>query len=366
MYGIRETLLTQERNDYSEHLSQGAFELDCSMGSNPYGAWPGLHCPEDLLHHIDLYPHSDDPIKEAICRHFASAAELKPENILLTCGSIGAILTLNRMVLTPGKRILGIAPQFSAVVDDFVTYEADYQPVFLKAENGYAFCLEEFLEAMRRNPGSYIYLDNPNNPTGQIIPLDQAEQIVSLARQLDSFVVLDEAYGDYMPLSQSAVNLVNRYDNLAVMRTFSKGLGAAGIRLGYILAQPQVISAAAKVNVPFSKNEVADYVARTLLESDWVADCTRRITADKARMLSELSVLKAAHTANSVPITMLYVDDPEVDLCQLLEQAGIRAITGAGYDGIGKNTVRLNLHSEIDHLIACLHKAEDLLHPQHG
>lgn len=204
-------------------------------------------------------------------------------------------------------------------------------------------------------------MDNPNNPTGQVITLEQTEKIVSLARELDSFVVMDEAYGDYMEMSQSAAHLIDKYDNLAVMRTFSKGMGAAGIRLGYILAQPGVIGAAAKVNVPFSKNEVADYVARSLLSSGWTESCVKKIVEDKPKVLKALSKIKAAHTSNSVPITMLYVEDTEVDLCQLLEQAGIRAITGVGYDGIGKNTVRLNLHSDVQRLIACLLKAEEML-----
>ncbi len=361
MYGIRQTLLTQQRNDYSEHLSQGEFDIDCSMGSNPYGALPNLSVPNELLQHIELYPHSDLLLKQAICRYYQETIDLKPENVLLTCGSIGAMLALNRMVLTPGKCIIGIAPQFSAVVDDFVTYEADYRPVFLKMENHYAFQVEEFLDAMHQNPGAYIYLDNPNNPTGQIIPLEQTERIVALAQKLNSFVVMDEAYGDYMESNQSAICLIPEYDNLAVVRTFSKGMGAAGVRLGYILAQPMVIEAAGKVNVPFSNNTIAEHVAISLLSSGWVERCRGRVLKDKPRMLQTLETIKAAETALCVPISMLYVESPDIDLCNVLEQAGIRAITGVGYGGLGKNSVRLNLHENLDLLMKCLAKAQLIL-----
>lgn len=360
MYGIRQTLLAQQRNDYSQHLSQGTFELDCSMGSNPYGVWPGLGCPETLFSHIELYPHSDEPVQRAICAYYDGVG-LQPENVLLTCGSIGAMLTLNRMVLVPGKVILGLAPQFSAVVDDFVTYDADYRPVYLRAEDGYAFCLEDLLDAIKRNPCAYIYLDNPNNPTGQTISLSQTEQILTTAREMDSFVIMDEAYGDYMDRDQSAVHLISRFDNLAVVRTFSKGMGAAGVRLGYILGQKQVIEAAGKVNVPFSMNQIAEHVALSLLQSGWVDTCVARVRADKARLLAALHHLQAARTDPSVPITMLYTRDVEIDLCDLLERAGVRAITGVGYAGIGKNTVRLNLHADMDLLLRCLQRAETLL-----
>ena len=265
------------------------------------------------------------------------------------------------MVLCPGKVVLGLAPQFSAVVDDFVTYETLYRPVYLRPERNYAFDLGEFLEAMRANPGAYIYIDNPNNPTGQVIPLADAERIVSLARELDSFVVLDEAYGDYMPPEESAMHLVGKYDNLAVMRTFSKGMGAAGIRLGYILAHPAVIAAAGKVNVPYSKNELAGRIAEELIRHDWAGQCRERVAADKPRMLASLKKLRYAETCMSVPITMLYTDDESVDLCAVLEKAGIRAITCEGYEGLGKNGVRLNIHKDIDRLIELLSAAEDLL-----
>lgn len=361
MYGIREVLLRQERNDYSEHLSQAPFELDCSMGSNPYGFCPGVSFDAGLFTEVVEYPHSDDGIKDAIIEANAGTVALGRENILLTCGSIGAILALNRMVLCPGKVVLGLAPQFSAVVDDFVTYETLYRPVYLRPERNYAFNLGEFLEAMRANPGAYIYIDNPNNPTGQVIPLADAERIVSLARELDSFVVLDEAYGDYMPPEESAMHLVGKYDNLAVMRTFSKGMGAAGIRLGYILAHPAVIAAAGKVNVPYSKNELAGRIAEELIRHDWAGQCRERVAADKPRMLASLKKLKYAETCMSVPITMLYTDDESVDLCAVLERAGIRAITCEGYEGLGKNGVRLNIHKDIDRLIELLSAAEDLL-----
>ena len=361
MYGIKEVLLTQERNDYHEHLSQAPFELDCSMGSNPYGICPGIVCDAETINGVAEYPHSDDDLKEAIIRYYSSEVSLSPDQILLTCGSIGGVLTLNRMILGPGKVVLGIAPQFSAVVDDFVTYETVYRPVYLRKENNYKFQLDEFLDNMRKNPGSYIYIDNPNNPTGQVIGLKDAEAIVALAKELDSFVVLDEAYGDYMDTAESAVHLINKYDNLAVLRTFSKGMGAAGIRLGYLMADPVVAGAAAKVNIPYAKNELAGHIAMELIKNDWAGQCRSIVSRDKKRMLAALDKIKYAVTDVNIPITMLYVDDESVDLCEVLEKVGIRAITGAGYEGIGKNTLRLNMHKDVDRLIELLKKAEELV-----
>ena len=88
-------------------------------------------------------------------------------------------------------------------------------------------------------------------------------------------MIIDEAYGDYMDTFNSAITLVEKYDNLAVVRTFSKGLGAAGIRLGYIIAQKDIINIVNKVNIPFSKNTIAEYIALRLLESAGFLNKTR-------------------------------------------------------------------------------------------
>lgn len=70
---------------------------------------------------------------------------------------------------------------------------------------------------------SLVYLDNPNNPTGQSVPLDAMRMILDKTREVGACVISDEAYGDYLAPEDSAITLVNEYDNLIVMRSFSKG-----------------------------------------------------------------------------------------------------------------------------------------------
>lgn len=361
MYGIRKVLLEQQRNDYSENLSDKPFELDCSMGSNPYGACPDLSVGHDVIEHLYLYPHSDKELTDLLAKRYASALDLKEDMVIYSCGSIGSMLALNRILLEPGKEVVCVAPTFTAVTDDMKTYEPVIHNVALKPENNYALDVEDLLKAVKAHPGAYVYVDNPNNPTGQIYALEDMERVVKEAQDLGSFVVLDEAYGDYMPLEQSALNLIERYDNLACVRTFSKGMGAAGARLGYIVSQPYVIAALGKVNVPISKSSLADALAIQTLKSDWAERTVRRVLQDKPRLLAELSNLKVAATAPSVPITMLYSEKPGVDLEAVFGEVGIRAVTCAGYEGLGAGAVRLNMHDEIDRLIDLTKRADALL-----
>lgn len=361
MYGINKFLLSYERNDYSEHLSDFEYKIDCSLGTNPYGKWPGLKIGQEIFEHIELYPHGSEILLEEICKYFSETAKIMPENIGLSCGSMGALMAINRMFLKPGKKIIGVAPQFSAAIDDFNIYEAEYHPVFLREENNYQFILEDFLRELIKVEDAYIYIDNPNNPTGQVIPKSDLEKIIAEAQKRNSFVVIDEAYGDYMDTKESAVDLLDQYDNLVVIRTFSKGLGAAGIRLGYAIARKEFISLFNKVNVPFSNNTIADYIATQIINSGWDKENRPEINAGKRRILNELSTLKVGYTSENVPISMIYCDNKEIDLRKLMEETGLKVVSCEGYEGLGKNSVRTNLHSDMDMLIDCLKESEKLL-----
>ncbi len=362
MYGIRGVLLTQVRGDYSEHLSTGDFKLDCSMGSNPYGT-PPLAVPELTLRDLAEYPESDVALTDALRARFAPILDVTPDMIVFSCGSIASCMELTRMCMVPGKTIICMAPTFTAVTDDMATYEPVFKRVYLRRENNYALDADELIAAIEANPGAYIYVDNPNNPTGQVFPLDDVRRIVQAAREAGSFITMDEAYGDYMADDQSALNLVPEFDNLAVVRTFSKGWGLAGVRLGYTIAQPQVASALHKVNVPYSKNSIAHEFACQAMAANWAPRTRERVLRDKPRVLAALEAcenLRVAHSNEGVCISMVYVDDERVDLEQVFAKAGVRVVTCAGYDGLKGNAVRLNLHEDIDALVGLIAEVDRL------
>ena len=136
------------------------------------------------------------------------------------------------------------------------------------------------------------------------------------AQKANSFIVMDEAYGDYMDDDQTALSLVPEFDNLAVVRTFSKGFGAAGVRLEYRIAQPQIMAAFHKVNIPFSKNSLADAFAIQAMQARWAQKTLERVKQDKPKLLAALAEcehLHVAHTSPGVSISsVLYVDDEQI------------------------------------------------------
>lgn len=363
MYSIRDVLVSQERGDYSEHLSQGDYVLDCSMGSNPYGT-PELRVSPEALSHLSLYPHFGDDLTALLRRRYAGVVDLADDMVAFSCGSIGVCMAANRMCLAPGVPAVVTAPTFTAVTDDMATYEPSFVRVPLRPERAFALDVGELVAAVATNPGALVYVDNPNNPTGQSYPLDDVRRMAEAAREAGSIILVDEAYGDYMDDGRSALALVGEFDNLMVARTFSKGVGLAGVRLGYCVAQPPVIAAFHKVNVPFSESTLAHEAAVQAMAQDWAAKSRERVLADKPRLLKTIAGcahLRVAATDPGVSISMVYTDDPAVNLEQVFLRAGVRVVTCAGYDGLGANAVRLNLHEDIDTLCELVRKADALL-----
>ncbi len=349
MYGISEVLENLKRDDYSEHLSTQSFEIDCSLGENPYGIAPNLKLDEEIMHTIGTYPHDENHVKEEIVKRFSKISKLSVSNIEITTGSMGGLICLNRVFLKKDKKIIGIAPQFSAIIDDFNTYEAKYIPVYLRKEDDYKFNLNDFVKVLQTEKDAYVYIDNPNNPTGQIIDLEDLEKVVQVAKENNSFVCIDEAYGDYMADENSAINLLDKYENLAVFRTLSKGTGGAGLRMGYLLSNEYFISVFAKVNIPFATSGFSNLMGAKIVNSGWEKYAIERSLKDKKDLIDSLKNIKVSHTAMEVPIGMYYVED-DVNLEQVMIDNGLRVVSCEGYHGLSQNAVRINLHKDFDKL----------------
>ena len=130
-----------------------------------------------------------------------------------------------------------------------------------------------------------VVLNSPNNPTGSALPVDAVERVL---RETRALVVCDEAYQEFG--GPTAIPLLGRSSRLVVLRTFSKAMGAAGLRFGVGLAHPEVIAELAKGKLPYNVNAVTLSAATVLLrESALLAARTRRIVATREQFLPKLA-----------------------------------------------------------------------------
>ena len=133
-----------------------------------------------------------------------------------------------------------------------------------------------------KSAGGTIFIANPNAPTGLALELSQIEEILKENRE--NVVVIDEAYVDFG--AQSTVGLIEKYDNLIVVQTFSKSRSLAGARLGMAIASEQLICDIQKIrcsNNPYNINRLTQKIAyEVLCDEDYFKDCCKKI--QKSRM----------------------------------------------------------------------------------
>lgn len=328
----------------TEEETYSAYTLDCGEGINTVltsaqveQAVGGL-----TLAAVREYPHGQT-LKGAIQAYWEGQASVDAGRIFLTDGSIGALYLINRLFLEPGDRVLGYCPQFSEYGTDVRTY-CDFDAVRLRAEDDYAFDVEALLGALTK-AHTLIYLDNPNNPTGQILPLEAVERVCKAAAAQDTAVVVDEAYGEYMQKQASAVCLTGQYDNLFVVRSFSKGYGLAGLRAGYMIAPKSVCKPLSNITNPYAMGVWARQLAFACLQdSAFPLELQRRTAALNAELYElPLQNLRFAKTADTVSISLLSHRDLSLDLCAAFRAQGIFVITGYAFQGLHKSAVRLRV-----------------------
>lgn len=338
---------SKEKLSYAKEGEEQRFSIDCSAGSNPYGFSPlAQQAIESLGAHpaaFSEYPH-DIAYKRTIIEFWSPYVALRPQQIIACNGSIDGIYMSNLLFQREDATVLGISPQFSDYVANARLHGYRYEGVALRREENYAFHCERLLDAMTPDM-SLIYIDNPNNPTGQQIAVDDLRRILEKARNLGACVIADEAYGDYLPEAESAATLLGAFDNLIVLRSFSKGLGLAGLRAAYTLTSEELASQFDKISNPYVVSEPARHiVSAALRDGAFIVRCRDAFAAAKADIRANIGhKLHMAKTLDSCPIALLWHDDETLNLAEAFARHDVKVYSGSDFDGLGSNSVRLRV-----------------------
>jgi histidinol-phosphate aminotransferase len=299
---------------------------------------------------VYAYPHGAF-LQDAIVKFWAPHAALGRENIVLTNGSIDGIYLANTAFAAPGAAVLTVRPQFSDYVTHAKFMNIEYRPAPLDAAKGYRIETESVLEQILEKIDdslSLVYLDNPNNPTGQAVSRDFVIELLEKSARRDVCVIADEAYADFMEESQSAVTLLPEYENLIVLRTFSKGWGLAGLRAGYLLAHEAVCADLRRLSNPYAVSQPARIAAAAALSQPaFLRHCRSAVARSKIGLRQKLGKnLVMAHTLDTCPICLLSHADDKMDLADEFFRRGVLTYSGASFDGLGKYSVRLRVPRE--------------------
>ena len=217
-----------QQGDEYDSLAKLAFN------ENPWGpSEPVMQAMQRAFKYSQRYGYPDGNIVEEIAKHHG----VEPENIMLGAGSGEILNVVGLAFLLGGKKILGVEPTFSSVYSHATGIKADAIRLPLLADHRQD--IPAMIAAVKRNYRDigFVYLCNPNNPTGRIVTSREVKQLLDGIPE-DVPVLIDEAYHHYVedPAYATSVPYVREGRNVIIARTFSKIYGMAGLRLGYAIA----------------------------------------------------------------------------------------------------------------------------------
>ena len=280
----------------------------------------------DAMDGINRYPDNGYvELKERLAKHVNFA----PEHISVGCGSVSLCQQLIQITSTVGDEVLFGWRSFE--IYPLQVRTAGATPVQVPLTD-HTFDLDAMAAAITDRT-RLIFVCNPNNPTSTVVdPAKLAAFVEAVPSHI--MVVLDEAYIEYIrdDLVPDSFGLVRAHSNVVVLRTFSKAYGLAGLRVGYAVADPDIVSALSKVYVPFTATTVSQAAAIASLDAaDELLERTDAVVAERTRVSAALrgagyelppsqanfvwlpltgrELLGAADAANSRIIVRPYGDD---------------------------------------------------------
>ena len=218
--------------------------------------------------------------------------------------------------------------------------------------------LEAMLAAVRDDT-RLIFIANPNNPSGTFLPYDELKAF--LARVPERvIVVLDEAYNDFLPtaLRVDTVAWLKVFPNLVITRTFAKIHGLAGLRVGYMLGNPQICDMVNRVRAPFNVNSVGQAAAIAALDdADFIARSYDNNRAGMAQLIDGCKALGLDFIPSFANFLTIKVGDAAAVFQKLLRQGVIVRPVGGGYEMPEHLRVTIGLPQENERFLAALAKA---------
>ncbi|OGJ50873.1 hypothetical protein A2335_00835 [Candidatus Peregrinibacteria bacterium RIFOXYB2_FULL_32_7] len=202
------------------------------FGENPYVFQPALKAVRQEATFMNFYP---DPVKNDLRAKIADyVGKVLTENIFLGNGEDGLIELIAKVFIEEKDEVLLIAPSFPAYLAAIQLMGGKEKYVYL--EKDFSLDFDKLQKSLKKTKLAFIA--NPNNPTGNL--LLSFEQIEEILKFYQGILVIDECYFE-LSKNKSAISLIKKYPNLIVLRSFSKSFGLSGLRIGYAIADKEIM-----------------------------------------------------------------------------------------------------------------------------
>lgn len=317
----------------SPEEDRGEITKLCS-NENPLGPSPkAVEAIKEGADEIGEYPESSSwRLKEAIGEYLG----VNPSQVCVGNGSDEVMDLSCKAIMDPDDRALIPIPTFSQY--ELACRVNAIEPKFTELKN-YQWNSEILIEEI--GDARATFLGRPNNPTGNSISEEGLKNLLETGKM----IIVDEAYGEFS--ETSVVDWIQDYDNLIVLRTFSKSFGLAGIRVGYGLSNSEIIKALERVRPPFSVNRLAQKAAIAALDDSEFLERTKEIVLEGReylyRELRGLGLKVLPSEANFLMASPAPIGMEALEVCNYLNEKGILIRNLSGFRGASPEWFRITV-----------------------
>jgi len=287
---------------------------------------------------LTMYP-DQNPLYSSLSEFLS----INQNHILLTAGSDAAIKSIYETYVEPGDKVVYLWPTY-AMIDVYAEmFEAE------KVKVGYSPELElDFTSLLEKidSDARVVFIANPNQPTGTILLDDQINQLIQRTQETNTLLVFDEAYQPFSG-QESCIRYVQQYPHVLVVQTFSKAIGLASARLGYIITQPINIQWLYKVKSYADINLLAIKIGKYLLDNYWIVeDYIQSVKTSKNLLESELKtrgIQTIKGYANFVHLKFPIGYDLELIAESMKDKGYLIRTTGSGLPAVLEGCIRITV-----------------------
>ena len=300
--------------------------IKLASNENPLGPSPAaVAAMEQAIQSLHLYP---DGNAFYLKQKLAAKLGVTTANLILGNGSNEIIEFIGHALMAPGAEV--VVSQYCFAVYPIVTSLFGAKLITVPAKD-HGHDIPAMLRAITPQT-RVIFVANPNNPTGTLIPAADIERLI---REVPSnvLIAMDEAYVEFLdePLDLLPLIRSGQVPNLLLMRTFSKIYGLAGLRLGYGIGHPDLIAALEKIRQPFNINSLIQAGALAALDDEEHIEGTRRNNAEGLKLYEDaFRELKLTFVPSSANFILVRVGDGQKVFAEL-QKLGVIVRPMAGY-----------------------------------
>ncbi|MEA2086478.1 MAG: histidinol-phosphate transaminase [Candidatus Caldatribacteriota bacterium] len=274
----------RELKPYDPH--EVPYKIKLNANENPYSL------PEEIIEEIlrkakNLeYSHYPNANSEKLSEIVSSFWGLNRDNIVIGNGSDELIDYLIKAFSEKGRRLITTAPSFAMYKIYSIVNGANFVQIPL-SQSDFSLNVDKILEEAKKEDSSVVFIAYPNAPTGNYFA---EEKIIKIIEESGCLIVVDEAYFEFG--EKTFVPLISRYNNLVILRTFSKAYSLAGLRVGYLLSNPEIINEVRKVKSPFNVNTFSQLAAQVVFENkEILKDSIKKIVEEREKLINRINEL---------------------------------------------------------------------------